>query len=570
VSSYKLTPEGLKPEDSKAREATQADIDKLMAKLTKTGQAVQLNLNTARFNDPEERNKCPEAYLLSIKEAELIAKVQIILAEVNAPYIKLEAEGTDITTPEIQEAILNNYYTTFKARRISIKKLQAIIDKTRTALYWGVDLSRIEIGGNKRNAQYYTVRTSTPDTIPEFDITYDTHKAFFEADNMRDRARAINIPELYLYVTYGEIRTIHYINYVIKRWNNPNADKKELPLIDETFITTINSPELNAFSNIGVNARFPTVKKGRDDKGKQIDITEYATNIGVKLSFPDFNPFGNTGIISVGDPNTDKLLLQAQLYTMQTGKQAFEIPLSEFKEFREITDNKTATEKAKRACETLLNAKLMVSDEHSEFFGGANYVQECYVVSRKGRGGNVIYINLSDKLYKHILDMSKSGKLISQLDRRCVTIPDNYATSYNIFRKYSEHLRTNAGKATSHRLSVSTLLNYCCLPLYPVKKEDIGKDNYLRNRGEAKNRIIKPFVNALEYLVDNKLFKEYTFTHTNGKPLTPKELKAVYEDYNLFSSLNVDVVFTNEPDYEHLIEARNKQKDKAKKAKDKK
>lgn len=568
MSSYKLTPEGLKPDDNEAREATQADIDKLMSKLTKTGQAVQLKLNTARFSDPVERNKCPEAYLLSAKEAELIAKARTAITDVNQPYIRLEADGTDITTPEMVTALITDYFTTFKARRISIKKIQAIIDKINTALYWDIQLTRIQIGGKERSAQYYTVITSTPDTIPNFEISYDTHKAFFEAENMRDRARAINIPDLYLYVTYSEIGTIKYIERIIKHWSNPDIDKK--PLIDDTFITTINSPVLNAFSNIGVNARFPIVKKSRDEKGKQIDMTEYATNIGVKLSFPDFNPFGNTGIISVGDPNTDKLLLQAQLYTMQTGKQAFEIPLSEFKEFREITDNKTATEKAKRACETLLNAKLTIGDEHSEFFGGANFVQECYVLSRKGRGGNVIHINLSDKLYKHILDMSKSGKFISQLDRRCVTIPDNYATSYNIFRKYSEHLRTNAGEPTSHRLSVSTLLNFCCLPLYPINKEDIGKDNYLRNRGEAKNRIIKPFVNALEYLVDNKLFKEYTFTHTNGKPLTAKEAKAVYDDYNLFSSLNVDVVFTNEPDYDHLIGARNKQKDKAKKAKDKK
>ena len=114
MSSYKLTPEGLKPEDSEAREATQADIDKLIAKLTKTGQAVQLKLNTVRIGEPEERNKCPEAYLLSVKEAELIARVQIILAEVNAPYIKLEAEGTDITKPEIQNTILVHLFNTQK------------------------------------------------------------------------------------------------------------------------------------------------------------------------------------------------------------------------------------------------------------------------------------------------------------------------------------------------------------------------------------------------------------------------------------------------------------------------
>ena len=89
----------------------------------------------------------------------------------------------------------------------------------------------------------------------------------------------------------------------------------------------------------------------------------------------------------------------------------------------------------------------------------------------------------------------------------------------------------------------------------------------MRKRSEAKDRIISKFVKALDYLVDNNYFNEWTFTKTNGTPLTDTELSKVFDDYSLFSSLNVDVKFTNEPDYNHLIESKAKQKAKADKVK---
>lgn len=524
-------------------------------------------------NEKIERNKCPEAYLLTDTEATLVDRARAVIWTILDKYKGIAPE--DYTT-EVSLQVVFDVIAGFKKKRLPVKKLRALVDKYKNSQYWSISLKQIKITAKAGTVGTFLVKTSNPDQVPEFEFTKTTHPSFFEADNQHDRAKALNIPDLYYYLLPSELDILEAVRYafeLVDTYENKNDTKVDTT--PEIFLQVVSSPVTNALYGIGSNVRKVTpedVKKERDKHGKQIDITEYMSNMGVPVQFENFNPFNNSRDITVGDPNTDKLLLQAQLVCIKTGQQAFEIPLSDFKTFRGLSDSKSALDQAKRACSTLLSARISViaEDKHKGIIGGTNYVQECYVITQGQRSGkgNRIYINLSDKLYRHILLKSTEGQQIEQLDKRVAQIPNNQQTAYNIFRAYSTHLRSNVNRTTSHRLSVSKLLDYCSLlPLYPVNDSDLGKPNYLKYRSQAKDKIIRPFTNALDWLEDNQYIKHWTFTHTNGKPPTDDELKLVYDDYNLFSSLNVDVVFTNEPDYTHLLGAKAKRDTKTDKSK---
>lgn len=515
----------------------------------------------------DEWRKCPEAFLLSDTEDVLVNKARRLLQDVMERYKNVDKKSLN---KEVKTRICVEYIEQAKKKRISIAKLKNLTYKLQNSRYWSVCLTEVKIGNGI--IERFRVLTSDPDlrVSPDNIIDKNSHPAYFEATNQADRARALGIPELYYYVPDIELDTLRILSVIFKY--EPDLQERTAVKSEDSdvFLSVINTKPLNALYSIGKNVKSPEVTKGHNERGKQIDITEYATNLGISISFSDFNPFGTSKEISVGDPNTDKLLIQTQLTCRKTRQKAFEISLTDFMTFRGITDRKTALEQAKKACETLSRARVVIDSDTDKgsVYGFTNYVQECYVVKSSNKGGNKIYINLSDKLYSHILSFSDQGRQIEQLDKRVATIPNNQQTAYNIFREFSSHLRMNPDRSTSHRLSVNTLLNYCSLlPIYPIKDSDIGRPGYLPLRRQAKQKIIEPFTKALEWLVSNNFIKEFTFTHPNGKGLTKAELSRVYDDYNLFSSLNVDVIFTNEPDYDHLIENKAKQRAKADKVK---
>lgn len=542
VTKYNFTPDGLVPD----------------------------NVDVGIKADLLEWAKCPEAFLLSDSEIVLVNKARQLLQDMFKQYINVDKKDF---TKELRKQLGLEYIELLKRKRVSITKLKKLTDKLQTMQYWSAYLTEVKIKNGI--IQRFKVITSNPDikVSPDNIIDKTTHPKYFEAENRGQQAKAIGIPDMYFYISEIDLDVLRILTVIFSYEAKPDSKVKPIPEESDIFYSVISSNQLNGFSAIGSNIKNPEVKTTRNEKGKQIELTEYATNIGVTLSFADFNPFNCTDKdISVGDPNTDKLLLQIQLTCRKTQKQSFEIPFADFMKFRGLSDKKSALDQAKQGCNTLLSARYILESENDKVsvVGGVNYVQECYVVTqgKQSGKGNTIYVNLSDKLYNHIISLNDKGQQIEQLDKRAVTIPNNQQTAYNIFRVYSRHLRQNADRPTSHRLSVKTLLSYCSsLPLYPYNDSDKGKKDYLRKRSEAKDRIISKFVKALDYLVDNNYFNEWTFTKTNGTPLTDTELSKVFDDYSLFSSLNVDVKFTNEPDYNHLIESKTKQKAKADKVK---
>ncbi len=552
-----------------------------------------------RRGDPEQREKCPEAYLFTVKEAKTLYTIREIILDVTVEYrsmiggIDPEKEKERIKRnikPEQLEGIKQDaIIAEIERRKISIKLLREMTEKAKAALTWTA-VSQFQIGkkGRPLIQEFYKVSTSNPEQIPDRLVTIENCPEFYAADTQAAKAKVLNIPELYLYVSPAELDILHDITILLYKIDAEKRAAREAGTAqdvapyetdNERLISVVSTPLTNAFSSIGANAKKPVVRKGRDETGKQIEITEVLTNLGIKVTFNDFTPYKYNGFVTVGDPNTDKLLTQAQIVAMHTGQKDIEIPISEFMDFRKIPQSrrKDAIEKAENACDNLYKAGLNVDarSEYASIHGGFRYVQKAFVSCSKGRGGNKICIQLSDDLFNHLIEMKGKGQQIEQLDKHILTLPDNQITAYNIAREFSRHLRRNAGGRNSHKLSVKTLLSCCTiLPLYPENSEDAGKENYLRFPSEAPDRIIKPFIKALDFLTaadpkneKYKVFDSYRFTGKNGKQLTDAELAEAQTDYNLFINLNVTVVFDIEPNYEHLIESKAKQKEKAEAAK---
>ena len=520
----------------------------------------------------EDRIKMPEAFLFTVEELNTIYKAREALIEVADKYRDIPEDNY---TPELKNTMLIDYEKAFKRKRAPLTNLRKFADKLKTAFYWSASLNEVKIFGKYglKPFEIYQITTSTPEQYPEKIINPETCPEFYTAQNKAKQAEALGIPALYLFVTKTELQILQSIKMVVEQIQEQKKQTEESTTKSGgVFIPIINSPEMNGPFSIGENARKNPERTMRlSETGEQINIYEYLTNLkGVKIAFESFNPLAGQGFISVGDPNTDKLLLQAQAITLTTSQKELIIPMSDFMGIRSLSDNKTANEKARGACNTLLSCSTRIdaSVKNASIYGGFHYVQECFVVQKKGRGGNFIRLVWTDNVYKHLMEMKDAGRQIEQIDVKILSIPDNHGTAYNIARAFSSHLRKNAEKPTARRLSVKNLLSYCPrLPLYPQKEEEFGQENYIRKPFEAITRIIQPFCKELNFLVDAGIIKEFKFTHEGGRSLSKEEHKRLENDFEFFSKLVLELVFNNEPKYEHLIESKTKQIEKAKKAK---
>ena len=495
-----------------------------------------------------ERQNDSTFFLLSESESKLLNKAYLLIEKNSFDIFSLSDPKTKKPEKDKMQEIVKKTIEDFKNNKLSIKKLRAISDRTKTALFWYV----YNISDN-----YYLISIVNQDKFNNIEVNKE--HAFFAADNMRARAAALGLSDLYLYVSRFELSMLNSLFGLFNVYDSLN--NQLTPVIDSTpFYSFVSSPILNALSDIGANAKKPTITKKKNEHGQQITIAEYLTKSGGLVKFQDFTPFAAGGFITVGDPNTDKLLFQAQLKAMQTGQQYIEIPITtEFKEFRKLTDNKSALEQAEQACMILRRAgyDINIQDNSGAIVGGWNYVQKCFVEHRGNKAGNIIIIEFTNDVFGHIMTLSKKGQQIEQLDKKIMTIPDNQSHAYNIARKMSHHVRFNADKNNSHIIGVKTLIDSCpLLPLYPESSQDAGKENYLRFKSEASERIIKKVVRALDFLCSYGILESYKLKKSKGAALTNEEKKQAYKDYELFISLNVEFKFSNEPNYQKLIESK--------------
>lgn len=538
----------------------------------------------------KDREQHPEDYLFTAAEFKLIYKAREAVIDIADRYHNAIKENF---TPDLQAQMLIEYAAAFRRRRIPLTKMRKLAEKAAEGRYWSLELKKVKLFGKYGANPYeiFELTTNTPEEYPPREITPDNCPEYYKAASIASKAQALGIPAFYRFVSIPELNIINSLNVIIAQIQaaeeQARADaeanealKAAQSLADykDTLLPLVSSPILNARNNIGSNARKPAESSKRlNEKGEQISIFEFQSN-NVDFVLESAAPIKNV-LLTVGDPNTDKLIKQALYITMQTGAQKVVITSEDFKTFRKLKDRKTITENMNDAT---LGAEISRYREHTitpqttkrksiPYFKSVEY-------ESKRRAGSKITLEWNDEIYEHINTYTRAGTQIMLYDPRINYLPNNKRTEYNIINKMTEHTRTNAGRPNAHTLKVKTLLDVChMLPLYPETKEEQGQEGYLKFPSQAPEKIIIPFVGALDFITeptqpcaDYQYLKIYKFTKAKGQELTPGELSEALKDYKKFINLNIEYKFTNEPDYTHLIDAKAKRQELAAQASAKK
>lgn len=531
----------------------------------------------------EERAEHPEHFLLTTRESEFLNKAGNCFLEARAAYITpLDLKAIP---QEVYQAIANKTIDLLNEKKISIEKLKKIIDKKyKNTFFWTIAAEIIQ--KEDKNGLLIEAATNklviiTSDSESKIYIDYDdSNNGFIRADSMPERLAALGLSDLYLYVSRYELEHLKAFCSLFDLLAEIKAADDTPAKIDTSkFWPMVSTPVLNAYDSIGANARKPEIKKERNEKGQQIHIAEFSSNSNIKIQLADFTP-DNGGLISVGDPNTDKLLKQMQIKSIQTGQKEGVISIDEFMDFRNLSDRKSAILAADKAADNLDRTRLHIDETTPDYMlkGNIRYVQKSFLITRPGRAGSVIYYQFTDDIFNHIMKLSSRGQQIEQFDKKIAMLPNNQHTAYNIACKLSHHVRINAGGRNDHKIGVKSLIDSCViLPLYPEDSAEAGKANYLRYPSEAPEKIIKPFMNGLNYITkgyqtksEYQILERYTFKRQRGgAALTDSELSEALKDYKKFILLIIEFEFCNEPNYTNVIEGRAKYKEKAAETKEK-
>ncbi len=519
----------------------------------------------------KERATNPGAFLLSAKESDLIKSSYEAFTIAASYYTK----PNNPIQGDLLIEVINKAFDIIGKK--NIKKISELINvKFKNSLYWSVtpEILQKEIDGiiYEFDSFMIALSISTETQNKYFDFESIENQSFFKAETMQARAAALGLSELYLFVTNYELNALKTISNLLPLLDNENTSAATEEI--NTFYNFVSTPITNVLSTIGANARKCT--KTKDSNNKQISIFDFDNQNGIHLQIENIIDKQLTHV-AVGDPNTDKLFFQIQDIIIKTGKQEFEISIDDFMNFRGLTDRKTANEKLRAAAENLDRCRLYVEyyEYDNSLTGTISFVQNIVFIKRKGRAGNSISIEVSNKMFNHIKSNADNGQWFEKIDKKLMLLPDNQKTAYNIARTFSCNKKINAGRQQSNIISVNSLINACSiLPLYPEKAKDAGKENYLRFQSEAPERIIKPFIKGLNFITQDfqnnpnwQIIKKYKFTKEKGGLLTDAELQAALKDYKSFIKLNVVYELINEPNYTNLIEkrARHKNTQKAKK-----
>lgn len=516
---------------------------------------------TAFLRIQQEREEIPEAFLFSKAESDYLDRAADSLTKSLLPFDE-QAKGS----PELINIIIEAVTAGFKQDKIAIQELERLTARYKGAFYWTID--NITFNIPKKNIPTFKIKTSNPGEFPERIVTEKDLPEFYSAPNTRERARALGLPDLYLYVDKSDLQKLEVLHMFLADFRNAGTVSPEL---QKGVLTLLSSSVLNVINNIGAAAKKPKKSKKLNEQGRQISVFEFEDINGVELTLTENTDKGTS--LSVGDPNTDKLLKQALSLTLRDKKQEGIIPIKDFMEFRKLSDRKTAIEKADNATDGIFYLGFRVIEETEDFYNKdlLRFFDKCRLHIEKGRGGSYIQYKWSEDIYRHIMRLCGAGKQIMSSDPRIMYIPDNRRIAYNIANKMEENSRTNAGRRNSHVLSVRTLINCChALPLYPESAADKGKENYLRFQSEAPERIIKPFIKDLDFITAGtqkdktyQILKAYRFKKAKGSAVSSAELREALKDYTAFIELYIEYEFTEEPDYTNLIESKQKQKEKA-------
>ena len=505
--------------------------------------------NGIKYDPIEEdlRRVNPKAFALNITEAKLIHKASLAEWGVLRDYIDLEESETQ--KPEIQNAIKNRIHDVFIINRISPVKIIEIANRVKNGLYWSYRAFKFDStadGGETKIT--YKVKSNIDGIIKEFDNL--SLKAFFATQDMRERARLLGVPEEGLYITSHELNSLIHLESICN-----GRDIAQLISRSSVWYKK-SSPVTDVFGEIGrLAATSPEITQGFDT------LYKFRASNGVTVTIQESNFKDLSTLFST--PNADKLITQFDSKALELGckSKSVALTLDEVMEARGVSDRKTAAEAIKAAMNLIYAVSVEMEDKATGSFKKSRILQDAVYISGKGRKSTAM-ITYTDAYFNHL----QATTQIVQIPKKLLKIPGNKPNAYIFAKAFSLQKRRNAGKGNNieNKLAISTLLEKSMLPPYEG----------LKDKGQASQLIIKPFLANLDYLADElNLFSyevQYPKRGSNSTTLTDEDLNKMFTDYSLFSSLMIAVKWTDEPDYDELKEKRKTQKAKAKRARAKK
>ena len=494
-----------------------------------------------KLQEREQREKQQEAFALTLRESDYIYKANNVQVSILRDYVYLSSE--DLQEAEIRAEIRDKVLEALKRKRISASKIVKISERVLSGKYWSYYMTHIggEPAQGKQRRLVYSIESNIDGLRQEFDT--GSLPDFFSTDNIRERGRLLGVPDDGKYIPIYELSTVRGLHAICKGQELLHGD-------DGRYIRTVLSPYTNMLSQIGSEAL--TNKTIDDNSFEKKYIIPAGKDVNCYMTKEAYDKLEK----QLKKPNADKLLMQAIGKAASQGFTNREIilPLEETMEARGLKDRKTAAEQVSNGLDLLAAVQIDLKRPNTTrqsiiHFPLADYTE---FFASKGRKSFAI-IRFSEQYFNIV----KTDPAFVLYDKRTLAIPDTMPTVYRILKAFQDHKRRNIGKADNieNKLAVSTLLKKTNLPTYES----------LNDKWRAPQLIIKPFLKALEYIEEHGIFTFQLQHHQKGNTsvfLSDNELERVENDYNLFQSIVIEVIWFEEPDYTHLLERKKVQQEK--------
>ena len=480
-------------------------------------------------------------FVFDEKQAEYIKRAFETARDILHDYMNVDDEQR--STYAVQVEMAQAVATAFKDKRISCKTLRKHYDRLNGLKYWSAKLTQIGIGGGKgkRTVYGYEIVSNLPE-INGKTVRTDNTNAFNKniPEDIAEQARQLRIPDGVLFVSDAEIFALEYMRPVCL------YATESIPEDGKDFWSMKSSPVLDVFSGVGSPALKNKELQQSDFGGKDMYEIVSATGVRLYIDKDQYSP------LLFRSPNMDKLIKQLNHKAMTEGyrSKTVTLTLAEIMDARGVTDRKELNKSIVSALNGLFSISLTYANSQGDF-KKRRIIQAIDGNDGHGRGHSAQYsVTYSDDYWNHM----RTTPQVAQLPTEILKIPNNQPNAYYFATAFYEQKRRNAGKpyGIENKLSVKRLLGYAGIRSY----------DELKDKAQAAQLIIEPFIKALDYLEDKEILT-YELQHSardatdsNGVTLTDEELDRVYRDYAFFSSLVVKVTWRKEADYTHLLQAK--------------
>lgn len=276
------------------------------------------------------------------------------------------------------------------------------------------------------------------------------------------------------------------------------------------------------------------------------DIMSYVTE-DIEIAISDFMKNGLTQKSVAAQMLFHIMLIEFTHFKSKS----FDLSLKRYMEYRGLKDTKTAQEQFRRDLDLWYRVSITFKEnkikKKPRLYNAMRILQANPDLER-----GAARIVFTDDFYKYLVSVSNQIQQFPLPILRLSAQHDKYTYLIGSYLSYLE--RVQAGEPNQYHIKTATVLEQC-------------EFKTLEETQRHPERIIKPFIQALDRLVDIGYLTRYEFRDTRGKKADKSRLNEY--DYDYFITLYLDYATTT-PSQTHLIERKDQQRNRAKTYKKKK